>query len=136
MKKLPKKIKYEKLNSKQKENYNFAKASSVLADYGYNSIRLSDDYNGADFIALHKNGKDLLRIQLKGRWTIDKKYLRKDLYIVYVYQAKQEVWIYKHDDMVKVCNKLKLFTPTESWVKKNSYSIVHPLKLLPYMTKL
>lgn len=136
MKKLLKKVKYEKLNTKQKENYNFAKVASALADYGYNSIRLSDDYNGADFIALHVNGKDLLRIQLKGHWTIDKKYLRKDLYIVYVYQAKKEVWIYKHDDMVKVCNKEKIYTLSDSWVKHGTYSNVHPKKLMPYMTKL
>lgn len=48
-----KKIEYKNLNSKQKENYNFQKASTKLADYGYNCLRLSDDWNGADFIDLH-----------------------------------------------------------------------------------
>jgi len=133
---LLKKIGYAKLNSRQKENYNFAKVASALADYGYNSIRLSDDYQGADFIALHVNGKDSLKIQLKGKWTIDKKYLRKDLYVAYVLQAKQEVWIYKHDDMVKACNKEGLYTQSDSWVKYNGYSNTHPKKLEPYMTKL
>ena len=41
------KIEYSKLNAKQKENYNFHKVSSALADYGYNSMRLSDDWQGA-----------------------------------------------------------------------------------------
>jgi len=39
---LLKRITYGKLNSKQKENYNFAKVASALADYGYNSIKLND----------------------------------------------------------------------------------------------
>ena len=34
------KIKYNSLNSKQKENYNYHKVASALADYGYDSIEL------------------------------------------------------------------------------------------------
>ena len=43
------KIDYSKLNARQQENYNFQKVSGVLADYGYTCIKLSDDWNGADF---------------------------------------------------------------------------------------
>jgi hypothetical protein len=64
-----KKIKYSLLNARQKENYNFQKVSSVLADYGYTCIRLSDDWNGADFIATHTSKNEILRIQLKARFT-------------------------------------------------------------------
>lgn len=46
------KIKYSDLSSPQKENYNFQKISAVLADYGFATIRLSDDWNGADFFGL------------------------------------------------------------------------------------
>tara|TARA_B100000963_G_C22571528_1_gene646324 strand:+ start:1071 stop:1217 length:147 start_codon:yes stop_codon:yes gene_type:complete len=42
-----KKVNYKDLNNKQKENYNFHKASSKLADYGFNSMRLNDDWEGA-----------------------------------------------------------------------------------------
>ena len=35
-----KRITYGKLNSKQKENYNFAKVASALADCGYTLIEL------------------------------------------------------------------------------------------------
>ncbi len=38
-------IQYADLNSRQKENYNFQKLSAVLADYGYVTMRLSDDWN-------------------------------------------------------------------------------------------
>ena len=46
------KISYVKLNAKQKENYNYHKVAATLADYGYNSMRLNDDWQGADFIAV------------------------------------------------------------------------------------
>ncbi len=38
------KISYKELNAKQQEIYNFQKASSVLADYGYVCIKLADDW--------------------------------------------------------------------------------------------
>lgn len=92
------KIKYSKLNSRQKENYNFHKVASKLADYGFNSLRLNDDWEGADFIAI--NSKQMIKVQLKSRFTIDKKYLGKKLHIAFL--EKGEVKIYKHDDAVSM----------------------------------
>jgi len=86
------KVKYSQLNSKQKENYNFHKIAGVLADYGYNSMRLNDDWQGADFISIHTDGNNMLKVQLKGRFTIDKKYLNKDIYIAFI------------EDHLVVCN--------------------------------
>jgi hypothetical protein len=63
-----------RLNACQKENYNFQKISGLLADYGFTTIRLSDDWNGDDFLAQHADGKTLLRAQLKSRLGIYKKY--------------------------------------------------------------
>ena len=81
-----KKIKYKELNAKQKENYNFHKVASVLADYGYDCMRLNNDWEGADFIAV--KGDDMLKVQLKGRLTLDKKYIDKDIYIVFLEDDK------------------------------------------------
>ena len=47
-----KKVSYSKLNSKQKENFNFHNLASVLATFGFNSIWLNDDVQGADFLAV------------------------------------------------------------------------------------
>ena len=66
------KIKYSQLNSKQKENYNFHKVASALADYGYDSMRLNNDWQGADFIAVKND--EMLKVQLKGRFTVDIKW--------------------------------------------------------------
>ena len=41
-------IPYTDLNSRQKENYNFHKVAARMADYGFNCLRLTDDWQGAD----------------------------------------------------------------------------------------
>ena len=66
-------VRYEDLTSRQQENYNFQKLASRLADYGYNCLRLSDDWQGADFIACHIDGNSFIKVQLKGRLSIDRK---------------------------------------------------------------
>jgi hypothetical protein len=76
-------VQYAKLNAWQQESYNFQKVSGVLADYGFTTIRLSDDWQGADFIAQHIDGQQFLKVQLKGRCTLAKKYRGKDLYICF-----------------------------------------------------
>jgi hypothetical protein len=77
------KIEYAALNDRQKENYNFQKCAAILAGYGFNCIRLSDDYKGADFIALHIDGTTELRVQLKGRLNLEDKYAGKNLFIAF-----------------------------------------------------
>ena len=67
----------------QKENYNYQKLSALLADYGFVTTRLSDDWNGVDLIAQHINGNTFLRVQHKGRLTFCKKYQGKDLYVAF-----------------------------------------------------
>ena len=114
------KIKYTDLNKRQQENYNFCKVASTLADYGFNCLRLTDDYNGADFIALHSDGSHMM-VQLKGRWTIDKKYMGKNIHICFTHEGK--VYLYNHDDMVNECMHSNKYVPTDSWVKKGAYSI-------------
>lgn len=64
-----KKIIYTELNSKQKENYNFHKVASALADYGYNSMRLNDDWQGADFIAVKGDEVDASFCNIQYFWS-------------------------------------------------------------------
>jgi hypothetical protein len=37
-------ISYTNLNSRQQETFNFQKVSAILADYGYATIKLNDDW--------------------------------------------------------------------------------------------
>ena len=77
------KIRYADLSARQKENYNFQKISGILADYGYQTIRLTDDWNGADFLAQHVTDTNVLRVQLKSRLCFYKKYTGGDLWICF-----------------------------------------------------
>ena len=72
-------IKIGSLSGKQREAYHFQKVSALLADYGYQTIKLSDDWCGADFIAQHLDGT-FIKVQLKGRLTVSKKYEGKELW--------------------------------------------------------
>jgi hypothetical protein len=67
-------IRYASLKARQKELFNFQKIAATLADYGFNCIKLADDWQGADFLAYHINGTTTLKVQLKSRLTIDRKY--------------------------------------------------------------
>ena len=111
-----KKVNYTKLNARQKENYNYHKVASVLADYGYDSMRLNNDWEGADFISV--NGDDMIKVQLKGRLTVDKKYLNKDLYIAFIEEGK--VKLYKHDDIILLMPENTL--NSKSWAEEGAYS--------------
>jgi len=113
------KIPYTELNSRQKENFNFQKVSAVLADYGFVTFRLSDDWQGADFIALHISG-DVLRVQLKSRLTFSQKYSGKNLHVAF---AAGETWyLYPHDELLaKVLGCTSIGT-TRSWLDHGLYS--------------
>jgi hypothetical protein len=117
-----KKIDYEKnLNSRQQEAYNFQKVSGVLADFGYVTIRLSNDWNGADFILQAPDGKTFYKVQLKGRLTFDKKYEDKDLYICFRDGVHGPWYIYNHADLLKKVSDSGQIVGTKSWIEKKQY---------------
>ena len=91
-------IPYADLNSRQKENYNFHKIAARLANFGYNCLRLTDDWQGADFIACHIDGETFLKVQLKGRLVIDRKYQGKDIHIAFIHG--DGAYLYEHDKLV------------------------------------
>ena len=115
-----KKIKYEDLNSRQQENFNFQKISAHLADYGYNCLRLSDDWHGADFIACHIDGNRFLKVQLKGRLTIQKKYCGKDIYVAFSYKGAW--YVYPHDELMNQLTTNGHMIGTKSWDEVGGYS--------------
>ena len=120
---LPPKVAYDELSSKQKEIYNYQKVAALLADYGFNCIKLADDWQGADFLAYHKDGDQTLKVQLKGRLTIDHKYLGKGLHMAFPIHG---VWhIIEHDALVEHCGQHTNWLSTESWAK-GSYNSTHP----------
>lgn len=110
-------IGYRQLNDRQKENYNFAKLSAVLADFGYATLRLSDDWKGADLIAIHCAGGPDLRIQLKGRLTVDRKYQGKGLHIAF--RDRGRWYVCPHDLLLD--HVRGRIAATSSWTEKGNY---------------
>jgi len=104
-----------KLNARQRENYHFQKLSAVLADYGFQTMRLSDDWNGADFIAQHIDGMQFLAIQLKGRLLVDKKYIDRNLWIAF--PDPPDWYLYPHDEILQFVLEHSNVANTDSWAK-------------------
>lgn len=109
------KINYDELNAKQKEKYNYQKISASLADYGFITVPLADDWNGADFLAIHKDG-DVLKVQLKGRMTFAKKYLQKDIFICF--RDGSDIYLYPHDEILPKVN----IEHSVDWTEKGLYT--------------
>jgi hypothetical protein len=117
------KINYHDLPKKAQESYNFQKASAVLADYGFVTNLLKYDWLGADFLAQHING-EWLKVQLKGRLTLDHKYCNKNLYIMFEHKKESKWYLYPHDDFFE---KIKKEMPNIS-KSTNGYSTPTPSK--------
>ena len=120
------KIQYADLNSRQKENYNFQKVAGELADYGYNCLRLNDDWQGADFLAVHVNGDDVLKVQLKGRFTIDNKYRDKNIFIAFL--DDEDCYLYPHDIVMDDVLTLDKINSSKAWKETGCYT-------WPYLSK-
>ena len=124
------KIGYQDLKgSIAKRNYNFAKLSSILADYGYATIRLTDDYSGADLtddylgaalLAVHhnKDNESIIPIQLTTRFGIYKKYLEYPK--LYIAAPIGGLWYcYPHREIVdKLEARGDIYVNTHSWQKE------------------
>ena len=116
-------VDYKELSGKQQEIYNFQKVASKLADYGFNCIKLDDDWMGADFLAYHKDGSLTLRVQLKGRLTISRKYCGRDLYICFRHAV--DWYLVPHDTLVTIASAETNWLSTPSW-QRGSYSSANP----------
>lgn len=123
-------IDYSELKSRQKENYNYHKIASILADYVYNSMWLNDDWEGADFIAVHIDGNHMMKLQLKGRVTIDQKYLGKDIYNAFSLD-QTSYYLYPHDEI------FELISAHSDGARKNGARSINyiPTWLIPHLEK-
>ncbi|HEY8872528.1 MAG TPA: hypothetical protein VIM52_05830 [Stellaceae bacterium] len=119
------KVDYQSLNGKQKEMFNFHKLAGILGDYGFSCIKLSDDWLGGDFLACHINGFDIMKVQLKSRLTIDRKYSGKNVFIAF--PANHHWYLVEHDILVqKVTQNSPSWLNTESWIDVGCYHSANP----------
>ena len=113
-------VAYKTLNPRQKENFNFQKVSAVLADYGFLTLRLSDDWRGADFIANHVSGDLFLKVQLKSRLTVDAKYKNKEIWICFIH--RRVTYLFPHDAFLRWALENLNLGNTKSWDGHGVYS--------------
>lgn len=118
------KIDYTALNSKQQEIFNFQKVAARLADYGFNCIKLADDWHGADFLAYHKDGEDTLKVQLKGRLLVNKAYLGKGLYMTFPLDG--DWYLAPHDEIVAFLEAQTSYLDSSSWAERGVYHFPRP----------
>ncbi|MBX9345636.1 MULTISPECIES: hypothetical protein [Chromobacterium] len=133
-------VAYKQLNARQKENYNFQKLAAALADYGFNCLRLTDDWEGADFIACHVDGQTFLKVQLKGRLAFDRKYCGKNIHIAF--RDGDHFYLYPHDVLLNDVMALGLVKGSDSWEQKGTYhfsslsqkqlNLLRPYRIAPY----
>lgn len=112
-------IAYENLNARQKENYNYQKVAGRVDEYGYNCLRLNDDWHGADFLAVHVDGTNVLRVQLKGRFALDEKYRGRGLHVAFI--LGDACYVYSHDDVLSAVEERGQIAKTTSWAQLGSY---------------
>jgi len=119
-------IQYDALNTRQKELYNFHKFAGRLVEYGYYSIKLSDDWQGADFLACHFNGVDFIKVQLKGKMSIDQKYEGKQIHIAF--RHGKDYYIYPHDEMMEWILETSNVGNTATWRNTGRHHSRQPTK--------
>jgi hypothetical protein len=117
-------IEYSDLNAKQKEVFNFQKVAGELADFGFNCIKLADDWQGADFLAYHKDGTNTLKVQLKSRLLIAKKYVGKELFMAF--PIRVHWYLIEHERLIEIIGKTTSWLDSPSWQKEGLYSSGNP----------
>ena len=115
-------VSYDSLTARQKELFNFQKIASTLADYGFNCIKLADDWQGADFLAYHAKRITTLKVQLKSRITINQKYCGKDIWIAFPHNNNW--YLIEHDRLIEKIGEFTDWLQSKSWKDANAYSSV------------
>jgi len=111
------KINYKNLRAKQQEIFNFQKVAGLLADYGFNCIKLADDWCGADFLAYKFDGVETLHVQLKGRITIDEKY-RKIPNLYMAFPNHGDWYLIPHLKLIEIIEQV-----SPKWLQSDSWKI-------------
>ncbi len=127
------KVNYRDLTAKQREQYNFQVVAGKLAEYGFNCMKLSDDWQGADFLAYHKDGTNTLKVQLKSRAMISRKYQGKDIWMCFPARnaTNQRWYLVPHDKLMEIAGEHTPWLESDSWMRGGQYSSDRPsLRLL------
>ena len=102
------------------EAINRAEFSVIAMTNGWMVYRPEADVGGIDLVIIDLTTDVLRKIQLKSRWTIDKKYTEKSIWIAF---PDKNVWyVAPHDDMVSYAQEFGHLS-TSSWIDKGGYNM-------------
>ena len=95
---------------------------SLALEQGFNAFLPVYD-GGVDFILYHEADNLVRKVQLKGRWMIDRKYVGRDLWMAF--PIGREWYLMPHDLMLQHA-EVDGTTKTASWVEGGAYSKPRP----------
>ena len=97
---------------------------SLALAQGFNAFLPVYD-GGVDFILYRESDGVVRKVQLKGRWTIDRKYIGRDIWIAFPIGA--DWYLVPHDEMVASA-EADGTTKSASWTVGSTYSRPRPSK--------
>jgi hypothetical protein len=107
-----------RFRSQVREVINRNTVVSLALEQGFNAYLPVYD-GGVDFI-LHREEDGLTRhVQLKGRWTINKKYIGRNIWVAF--PSGSDWYLAPHDELVDLA-EAQGFTNTDAWVASGEYS--------------
>ncbi|MEL7346701.1 MAG: hypothetical protein AAFN17_03005 [Pseudomonadota bacterium] len=93
-----------------------------LLPLGYNVFLPVFDL-GIDLIAHRESDGTLFLVQLKSRWSIDRKYLGRNIHVAF---PDGDTWyLAPHDEMVSIAEGLG-YTTSASWQERGQYHSARP----------
>lgn len=95
---------------------------SLALEQGFNAFLPVYD-GGVDFILYHEEKNVVRKVQLKGRWMIDKKYIGRDIWMAF--PIGSDWYLMPHDEMLKMAEASGV-TQTASWTEAGAYSRPRP----------
>ena len=104
------KVNYKDLTAKQREQYNFQVVAGRLAEYGFNCIKLSDDWQG------------------KSRAMISRKYHGKHIWMCFPARnaTTQRWYLVPHDKLIEIAGEHTPWLESDSWMQGGQYSSARP----------
>ena len=120
--KLFRKITFTNLSSRHKKIYKYHKASSILAEYGLETVQPKEDWEDADFLAKNSEGEICLRVLLKTGLIFHKKYLHKGLYICF--PNENDWYLFPHDEVLGMLlsSMEGAIVNSRAWIETGTYS--------------
>lgn len=82
---------------------------------------------GIDFMLYRESDGMVRKVQLKGRWYIDRKYEGRDIWIAY--HVDGDWYLAPHDDLIALGDTYG-FTATKSWQEGGAYSCPRPSRAM------